>query len=501
MFEAAELGQKLSKKAYAERVPRLREGLIDAQYRARDAGISVVMVLAGVEGSGKGETINLLLEWMDARGISVHALGLPSQEEAERPFFFRFWRRLPPKGEIGIFFGSWYSSPIIEHALGECSRPDFEKRLDRIVAFERMLVDEGTLLLKYWLHLSKDQQRKRFKELADDPRTSWRVTDEDWAFHGVYDDFIDVSARALQRTDTGNAPWEVVEASNRRFRNASVAAHMTEALEKRLAQPPPSPSPPEPLPQPREKNVIRALDLSLSLDRETYEEKLERWQTRLGRLARRLGPAGRCAVFVFEGTDAAGKGGCIRRLYRAMDARFYRVIPVGAPSEEERAHPYLWRFWRNLPRRGHVTIFDRSWYGRVLVERIEGLAEPEAWRRAYGEIRDFEEQLVDAGVVLLKFWLAISPDEQLRRFLERQETGYKRYKMTDEDWRNRERWAAYEAAASEMVERTGTDQAPWTLVEAEDKLHARIVVLRTVCERLEAAVDDEPKRRKKKRRD
>jgi polyphosphate kinase 2 (PPK2 family) len=244
------------------------------------------------------------------------------------------------------------------------------------------------------------------------------------------------------------------------------------------------------------------MDLSPVLPREAYSERLERAQGRLGRLARRMTASGCSAVLVFEGPDAAGKGGCIRRAAHALDARFYRYVSVAAPSDEELARPYLWRFWRHLPRRGHFTVFDRSWYGRVLVERVEGFAAPGEWQRAYGEINAFEEQLVDADVVLLKFWLAISPEEQLRRFEQRKQIAYKRYKLTPEDWRNRKKWDAYEAAASEMIERTSTEIAPWTLVSAEDKRHARVQVLETLCDRLEARVgpDEKPHKRRKKRR-
>ncbi len=500
MFETAELGRKLTKAEYAARAPKLREALLETQYRVREADFSVVVVIGGVEGAGKGDTVNLLLEWMDARGIAVHALGLPAQEERERPYLYRFWRRLPPKGDFAVFFGSWYTLPIVERALGQMDESGFERSLDRIVDFERMLVDEGTLLIKLWLHVSREEQRKRFEKLESDPATSWRVTKNDWEFHGAYDDVLAASARALQRTDTGHAPWELIEAQDRRFRHVSVAAHLIEALDKRLAQPPPPMPEPEPLPVPAAVNVINQLDLTHSLDRETYERQLDRYQGLLGRLSRRMQDSGCSAVLVFEGSDAAGKGGCIRRAYRALDARFYRVIPIGAPTDEERARPYLWRFWRNLPEPGHFTFFDRSWYGRVLVERIEGFAAPADWQRAYAEIRAFEEQLVESGIVLIKFWLAISPGEQLRRFEERQRTGYKKYKITDEDWRNREKWEAYEAVASEMIERTSSFQAPWILVAAEDKLHARISVLRTICRRLKAAVGDAPKARSKRKK-
>lgn len=502
MFEVAELGRKLSKQDYAREEPVLREALLEAQAGVREAGFSVIVVIAGVEGSGKGETVNTLLEWLDARGVAVEAMGAPSPEEGERPEYFRFWRRLPPRGEIAIFFGSWYTSPIVERSLEHDGLERFERRLTRIVDFERMLVDEGTLLLKFWLHITKKQQRKRFEKLASDSDTAWRVTERDWEFHETYDHFIEASARAIRRTSTGHAPWEIVEANEKRYRQLTVGRELLQAIEKRLgAAPPPEPEP-EPLPTPEKVTILSALDLGQRLDRDEYERELGTLQGRLGRLARRLGEHARSVVLVFEGPDAAGKGGCIRRIVHALDARFYRVHPIAAPTDEEQARPYLWRFWRQLPRRGEFAIFDRSWYGRVLVERIEGFASPQAWRRAYAEINDFEDQLVEGGVLVCKFWLAISPGEQMRRFQAREETGYKRYKLTSEDWRNREKWPAYQAAAAEMIEKTDAVHAPWTLVAAEDKLHARIRVLRTLTGELERVLgpDESPSKRKRKRR-
>jgi polyphosphate kinase 2 (PPK2 family) len=292
----------------------------------------------------------------------------------------------------------------------------------------------------------------------------------------------------------------VVAARDRRHRQLAVGKILLDAVEKRLAAPPAAAAPRERLPTPARVNVLNSLDLARSLERETYEERIAAQQGRLGRLARRLTACERAAVLVFEGVDAAGKGGCIRRVIHPLDARFYVVVPIAAPSDEESARPYLWRFWRRMPGRGQFTIYDRSWYGRVLVERIEGFAAPDAWRRAYGEINAFEEQIVDAGVLVFKFWLQISPEEQLRRFGERDAIEYKRYKLTPEDWRNREKWLAYEAAACEMIERTGTEIAPWHLVPANDKLFARVEVLERLCAGLERVIgSDEPRRRRKRR--
>jgi len=502
VFESAELDLKLSKQAFDEKAPRIREALLEAQSRLHESpDFSVAIVIAGAEGAGKGETVNTLLAWMDARDIVSHALGMPSEEESARPPFYRFWRRLPPKGQIGVFFGSWYTLPILQRSLGQIDDARLDHELSRIVEFERMLLAENVLVLKFWLHITKKQQKKQFEKLGADPDTAWRVTPRDLEFQDTFDPFVETSAHALRRTSTGHAPWEIIAARNRRYREMTVAEKILEALERRLDAPATPPAAAEPQPEPAETNVLNSLDLSRRLDHDAYDAQLATYQGRLGRLARRMNAAGRPAVIVLEGPDAGGKGGAIRRVIAALDSRFYRVIPIAAPTDEERARPYLWRFWRHVPQRGHFAIFDRSWYGRVLVERIEGFCAPSDWRRAYAEINAFEEQLADAGALVFKFWLAISPEEQLRRFQEREATGFKRYNITDEDWRNREKWPAYEAAACDMVEHTSTEIAPWTLVEAEDKYWARITILRTICDGLERAIgpDEEPPKKKPKK--
>jgi polyphosphate kinase 2 (PPK2 family) len=270
----------------------------------------------------------------------------------------------------------------------------------------------------------------------------------------------------------------------------TVAEKICDSLEHRLAAKVELQDESVATPPPSQSNVLQQLDLNRRLELDDYQAKLKKYQGKLGTLSRRLQAHHRSIIVVFEGPDAAGKGGCIRRITNCVDARFYRVIPIAAPTDEERAQPYLWRFWRHLPGHGKYTIFDRSWYGRVLVERVEGFCTPADWRRAFSEINTFEEQLVESGVVLFKFWLAISPEEQTRRFREREATGYKHYKLTEEDWRNHGKWSAYETAACEMFARTSTEVASWTLIEAEDKHHARIKVLKTISERLGELLDD-----------
>lgn len=493
MFESAELGHSLSRDIYDEHVGPLREALLDLQYELKTAASFPVLILVnGLDAAGKGETVNLLNEWMDPRLIASHAFSAPSDEEAERPTMWRYWRALPPKGRIGVFFGAWYEDPIFQHARGLITTAELDKSILRINRLERMLVDEGALIIKLWFHLSKKKQRKRLEALEADPLTQWRVGKADWKRHELYDNLVASAEHALRQTSMAQAPWHVIEGWDEAYRALTTGRLLEDCLKKRLQQP-------ErhfqrinaaPLMDPIDKlRILDRLQLDQPLDKTDYRRELAQWQGRLNKLSRQPGFARHSVVVVFEGNDAAGKGGAVRRLTQALDARLYRVIPIAAPTEEERAQPYLWRFWRHLPRRGRLTLYDRSWYGRVLVERVEGFCSEADWMRAYSEINDFEQELVDAGTIVVKFWLAISADEQLQRFKEREATGYKRFKITEEDWRNRDKWDVYSAAVNDMVERTSTEAAPWTLVEANNKYFARIKILKTICKAIEARLE------------
>ena len=490
MFEAAELQQKVSKDDYKKRVPALRTELVALQQDLRRAAFPVIVVFAGVDGAGKSETVNLLSEWMDPRWLVTRAFDRPTDEERERPEYWRFWRELPPAGRVGLFLSTWYSMPVLDRVYRRASGVEFEQDLARIADFERTLADDGALILKFWMHLNKKDQRKRLTALEDDPLTRWRVTRISWKHWKLYGRFIAAAETAIRATSTAQAPWTIVDGSDERYRGLTVAETLKDAVRRRLAESPRAAG----RPARQERSAVKRGSTILShvrfrsLDKKAFERRLSERQSELHLLQRRAAERGASTILVFEGWDAAGKGGAIRRLTPALDARHYQVIPIAAPTDEERAHHYLWRFWRHLPRAGRVTIFDRSWYGRVLVERVEGFASTPEWMRAYSEINQFEDQLLDHGIVLVKFWLHITRDEQLRRFKERQRSTFKSWKITDEDWRNRKKWDAYEHAVNDMVERTSTRRAPWTVVEANDKYYARIKVLQTVCERLKKAV-------------
>ena len=504
MFRTAELQRKLPKEEYHQQVSQLRQELLMMQMDLREAGFPVIVVFAGVDGAGKSETVNKLHEWMDSRWLITRAFGEPSDEERDRPEYWRFWRELPPKGRIALFLSSWYSVPILDQVYGHTRLAEFDERLERIKTFEQTLADDGALILKFWMHLSKDAQKERLRKLEKNPLLHWQISKRDWRHWEMYDQFIGTAERTLMKTGTGLAPWKIVEGYDERYRSVTVATAIRDAIRFRLDEvkaqsagdhgDAPVASHPAVLstaPDPGKAapvTVLSHLDMSKTLNKDDYDTHLKRYQAKLNQLQRTARDRKVSTLLVFEGWDAAGKGGSIRRITAALDARDYQVIQIAAPTDEEAAHNYLWRFWRHLPRAGHVTIYDRSWYGRVLVERIEGFASTREWQRAYAEINDFEAQLVESGIVLLKFWLHLTPEEQLRRFQEREQTAYKAWKLTDEDWRNRERWRAYELAVNDMVERTSTRQAPWTLISANDKRYTRIEVLRTLCERLEAAL-------------
>jgi polyphosphate:AMP phosphotransferase len=492
MLESAEVGHRISKREYKREEPKLREALLLAQWKLSQSGRGpVLLIISGVEAGGRGETANTLTEWMDPRHIRVVAFGPRSGDELVRPLQWRYWRALPPKGRIGIFMNAWYNEVLAARLNGKIGAQRLELHLEAIRHHERMLTNEGLVLLKFWIHLSKRDQERRLERLEQDPGTRWRVTRRDWDAWRLYNKAHDMWELVLRESSSGEAPWYVVEGTDDHYRSLTVGRILLDAMRQTIgakgapassrAITPPAPSVIDNV------RLIRELDLKKTLPAARYSRGLEKFQGGLAQLTRRKRFAERALVLVFEGVDAAGKGGAIRRVTAALDARQYVTVPVAAPTDEERAHPYLWRFWRHVPPLGGITIFDRSWYGRVLVERVEGYCTVADWMRAYDEINQFEEQLTDGGAIVVKFWLQISKQEQLRRFRAREKVAFKQFKITPDDWRNRKRWDTYEKAVCDMVDRTSTEIAPWTLVEAEDKQYARVKVLKTIVKRLEAA--------------
>jgi AMP-polyphosphate phosphotransferase len=490
MLEKVNLEQKLDKETYRAQIDGLLQRLFEAQQRARAAGLPVMVVLEGWDESGKGRAIQSMSARLDARAVRVHPIGAPTEEEAAHPFLWRFWLRLPAKGMMAIFDRGWYGRVLTERVEKIVKKKVWKQAYGAINDFERQLTDDGYVLVKLWLHISKQEQRKRIKNCLKDDNLRWKISKADLRQHRHYDDWADAVEDLLSETGTAWAPWTIVEAEDLRFGEVKIIETIIAAIDegirrkeaaKRAALPPPTTAAAEPV----GSSILSHVDLTHSLTKEESDQQLPRQQVRLHDLMFAARDAGIPVVVAYEGWDAAGKGGNIRRVIQTLDPRNYEVISVAAPSAEEKARHYLWRFWRALPAGGRLTIFDRTWYGRVLVERVEGFCGTEEWHRAFREINEFEQQLTDFGTVLVKFWLHISQEEQLRRFKERQEIAYKRWKITDEDWRNREKWGLYEPAVAEMLERTSTRACPWTIVEGNCKYYARVKAVRTVCEAIE----------------
>ena len=512
MFETVELDRKMSKQDYKTREEALRQSLLELQNDLRRLKISAVLVFGGVDGAGKSEIANLLSEWMDPRWVKTNAYEQPTEDEAERPEFWRYWRDLPGAGEIGLFLSAWYSDPLVQNAHGGDDGV-YARQLTQIAEFERMLAEDGVVVVKFWMHLSKERLKERLESLESDPLHAWRVGEREWKNFERYDSFLQSAEDLIIHTSTGRAPWHLIEGTDPRYRAIKVGTLIEDALTRRVEvrrreeetaiEEAPLASADDghiegsssivgtsalQVPTHEGVTILSRMDLTKSLERSEYKDRLAFAQARLGALHQRAMKQGRSLVCVFEGMDAAGKGGAIRRVASALSSKHVRVIPIAAPTDEEKAHHYLWRFWRHLPRTGRVTIFDRSWYGRVLVERVEGFASKAEWRRAYNEINHFELNLAQAGYVVAKFWVQISQEEQLARFESRANTPYKQWKLTEEDWRNRDKWPLYAGAVHDMVERTSTRHAPWFLVAGEDKKWSRVNIIEAICDQLEAAV-------------
>ena len=493
MFESVELGQSIPKDEFKDQEPGVRAQLLELQRELREAKIATLIIVAGVEAAGKGDVVNRLNKWFDNRGIQTHAFWDETDEEKEHPEAWRFWKRMPARGNIGIMFGGWYWEPLRERAHGITNDAELDETSRAISEHERMLSLDGMLIIKLWFHLSRDCHAKRMKKRYEIQKHIKGLPGEGTGVK-TYDEYLAAAERCIRLTDSGECPWHLVESDDKWFRDYSVARVLIPMMQQRLEEHRSSDRRQQihdPTIQIKDHpvTILDRVDLTASLEKEQYAEDLHKYKKKLHELSWEMYDAKRSTIIVFEGWDAAGKGGAIRRMTSAIDARLFRSISVAAPTDEERAQHYLWRFWRHVPRAGYITVYDRSWYGRVLVERVEGYAQTYEWMRAYQEINTFEEQLVENGVVIIKFWLHISPEEQLRRFKEREEISWKQYKITEEDWRNREQWDDYKQAVKTMVEHTSTGHAPWSLIPANDKLFARIDVLKTVCQRLKEALN------------
>ena len=495
MLEKIDLSKKVDKKTYRRVMDEAEEKLGLLQRECKDAGIPVILVFEGMGAAGKGVQINRLIQALDPRGFDVYACDRPTEDEQMRPFLWRYWTKTPAKGRIAVFDRSWYRSVQVDRFDGLTREDKLGDAYQDILSFEKQLCDDGTVIMKFFLYIDKDEQKKRFKKLEGSKETSWRVTEEDWNRNKDFDRYLKMNEEMLEKTDTDYAPWVIIEAVDKDYAALKIVSTVMDRLEYELEHRRPEDGKQaqrqESKTRERFKNgVLSGIDLSKSLTEEEYKTRLKKLQKRLAELHSELYRLRIPVVIGFEGWDAGGKGGAIKRLTSNLDPRGYRLNPTAAPNDIEKVHHYLWRFWNSVPKAGHIAIFDRTWYGRVMVERIEGFCSEAEWRRAYQEINEMESHMANAGAVVLKFWLHIDKDEQERRFRERQANPAKQWKITDEDWRNREKWDQYEEAVNEMLIRTSTTYAPWIVVEGNDKRYARVKVLQTVVDALEKKVKE-----------
>lgn len=493
MLEQLDLNSSLSKAEYQEYKLEYEQRLGVLQREAQELNVPIIIIFEGWDAAGKGTLINRLLLALDPRGYKVYQMGSPTPDEALRPFLWRYWVRLPQKGNIVVFDRSWYGRVLGEKINKKVNSKEGSYAYNEIKTFERQLIDDGHIIIKNFLHISKKEQETRFKSLESNPSTAWRVTKKDWQHHKQYNAYESAVEEMLQKTDTEVAPWNIIEAHDKRFARVKAFRTVIHTIEEKLAEIKKRQAK-KPKKVKKSKIITQTYlstsaldqsDLSLTLTREEYQKELKIHQARILELEHEVYKRRIPVVVLYEGWDAAGKGGNIRRITQKMDPRGYEVTPIAAPNDVERAHHYLWRFWKQFPKAGHIGIFDRTWYGRVLVERVEGFCSDADWKRAYREINEMEEQFHHYGAVIVKFWVHIDQEEQLARFEARKVDPYKEWKITDEDWRNREQWDQYKLAVDEMLRKTSTNKAPWTVVESNSKYYARIKTLKTLIQAIE----------------
>ncbi len=471
-----------------ERLKAAKEKLAGAQMRIKEHKLPVLVLVEGWGTAGKGSLIGGLIENIDPRFFKVASMEEPTEEEKRKPFLCRYFSKIPEAGKF-VFLDSGWMDEITRMCFhADSDNKSYEQKIDSIRRFERQLTDNGYLLMKFFCHISEKEQKKRIEALKEDIDTRWRVSDNDKWQNKHYEQCEEVFDRYLEDTSTPYAPWYIIDAKSRKWAELQALELLTQGIEIALQN--------QSLAVPLLQNVfplqkmpkLAEIPLDQKVEEKEYKQELDALQDRLKELHNRLYRKKVPVVIVYEGWDAAGKGGNIKRITSALDPRGFEVHPIASPEPHEKARHYLWRFWTRLPKTGHIAIFDRSWYGRVMVERLEGFCSENDWKRAYNEMNEFEKELRDWGAVIIKFWVQIDKDTQLARFTQRQNTPEKQWKITDEDWRNREKWDAYEGAVNEMIEKTSTTYAPWHILESVDKKYARLKALKIVVAELEKAL-------------
>lgn len=486
MLKNRKLAEKPSSEELKARLKAAREKLVIQQMQIKEHKLPVLVLLEGWGTSGKGSVIGQVIRNIDPRFFKVASLERMREEDGRKPFLWRYFKEIPEAGKFVFMDSGWMDEVTRHRCQGTMDDETYEMRIASIRRFERQLKDNGYLVMKFFLHISEKEQKKRIEQLRKDIDTRWRVSDGDRWQNKHYDKCLNIFDKYLDSTDSPAVPWYVVDASAKKWAELQVLEILTEGIDIAMQN--------QALAVPMLQNVFplvkmpKLSEISLAdktISDEEYDRELDRLQAHLRELHNRLYRKRVPVIIAYEGWDAAGKGGNIKRISEALDPRGFEVHPIASPEPHEKARHYLWRFWTRLPRTGHIAIFDRTWYGRVMVERLEGFCSENDWKRAYNEMNEFEKELSDWGAVIIKFWVQIDKDTQLERFTLRQNTPEKRWKITDEDWRNREKWDAYETAVNEMIQKTSTTYAPWHILESVDKKYARIKALKIVIEEIE----------------
>lgn len=481
--------EKLSDEELSARLNAAREKLMKQQMQVKEKKLPVLVLVEGWGTSGKGYILGQVIKNIDPRFFRVASMGEPTEEEKRKPFLYRHFAKIPETGKFMFLDSGWMDEVIKGRLHGGMTEEIYEERIESIRHFERQLTDNGYLVMKFFLHVSKKEQAKRIDRLMKEKDTKWRVGKNDLWQNDHYDKCEDAFDSYLKSTNMPSAPWYIIDAKSRKWAELQVLETLTQGIEIALG----NRTMAVPLLQniyPLEKMpLLSEIPLDKSIENDEYKKELKHLQQRLGELHNRLYRKKVPVIIAYEGWDAAGKGGNIKRITGALDPRGYEVHPIASPEPHEKARHYLWRFWTRLPKTGHIAIFDRTWYGRVMVERLEGFCSENDWMRAYNEINEFEKELHDWGAVIIKFWVQIDKDTQLERFNDRQNTPEKQWKITDEDWRNREKWDLYEDAVNEMIQKTSTTYAPWHVLESVDKRYARIKALKIVIKELEKVLE------------